>query len=121
MKTAVAIFFLVLLVSIQTPVGQLFKLPKLIEHFVKHKNQNGESFMSFLQDHYAPGHNDSDLPEDDQLPFKNIAFYSISNAIVPGVIKADVFIRLSGDKKLVAPDVYTPQQHLTSIFHPPRG
>lgn len=120
MRTATTIFLLVLLVSVQTPVGQLFKLPNLIEHFMKHQKQDGVSLITFLQDHYTPDHNDADLPEDEQLPFKNFTFYIIGYAIVPGVIKTSVFNSLPADKKVIFPDTYAPQQHLARIFHPPR-
>ena len=120
MKSTATIFLLVLMVSIQTPIGQLFKLPLLIEHFIKHQKQDGISLLSFLADHYAADHNDADLPEDDQLPFKNISFHSIGYAIVTPVIHANVLAPLSHEKKIIFPDSYTPQQHLESIFHPPR-
>ena len=121
MRRGVAIFFLVLLVSAQTPVGQLLKLPNLIEHFIKHQQQNEVSFIAFLIDHYRPDHNDTDLPEDQQLPFKNITFYSIGYAVVPCAIKANAIIALVVDKKILFTDSYTPQQHLGGIFHPPRA
>ena len=120
MRTAAAIFFFVLLVSTQTPVGQLFKLPLLIEHFVKHQKQEGVSILAFLADHYSSNHKDADLPEDEQLPFKSITFYPVGNAIVPGTVKAIVTLPLPVDKQVIYPETYTPQQHLGSIFHPPR-
>ena len=120
MKKCAAIFLLVLLVSIQTPAGQVFKLPILIEHFMNHQRQDGVSLLGFLQDHYAPNHHDADLPEDEQLPFKNITFYTIGYAIVPGVIRTTVFVEPTGNKKVIFPETYAPQQHLGSIFHPPR-
>ena len=83
MKFLTTIFLLVLLVSIQTPIGQLFKLPLLIEHFIKHQKQDGVSLFSFLEDHYVLVHNDADRQEDERLPFKNISFYSISYEVVP--------------------------------------
>ena len=120
MRTGVTIFFLVLLVSVQTPVGQLFKLPLLIEHFIKHQKQDNVSLLGFLQEHYSSDHNDADLPEDEQLPFKNITFFTIGFAIVPCVVKSQVFVPLIADKKVIFRDTYAPQQHLGSIFHPPR-
>ena len=120
MKNAATLFLIVLLVSIQTPVGQFFKLPLLIEHFIKHQKQDGVSIIDFLGNHYLVDHNDADLPEDEQLPFKNITFNSIGYAIVTPVIQANVFVPLPADKEINFPDIYTPQQHLASIFHPPR-
>ena len=121
MRTVAAIFFLLLLVSIQTPIGQLFKLSLLIEHFVKHQKADGISLINFLEDHYTADHNDADLPEDEELPFKSIIYYSLGYAILPGVISTNVFVTLSGGKKIIFRDIYTPQQHLAHIFHPPRG
>jgi len=120
MKNGATILLLILMVSIQTPIGQLFKLPLLVEHFVKHQEQDGVSFFGFLADHYATDHNDRDFPEDEQLPFKRITFYSIGYAIVTPVIQTTVFACLLADKKVVFRNTYTAQQHLTGIFHPPR-
>lgn len=120
MKSAVTIFLLVLMVAIQTPLGQLFKLPLLIEHYIKHQKQDGVSLIAFLEDHYASDHKDADLPEDEQLPFKNITFYSIGYAIVQPIVQTNVLASLPTEKKIIFPDTYTPQQHLGSIFHPPR-
>lgn len=120
MRTAVTIFLLVLMASIQTPAGQLLKLPLLIEHFIKHQKQNGVSIVVFLDEHYSTNHNDDDKPEDEQLPFKNITFYAIGYAIMPDVIKANAMAALPGDKKVIFGEIYAPQQHLARIFHPPR-
>jgi len=108
------------MVSIQTPVGQLFKLPFLIEHFTKYQKQDGISLFAFLQDHYASNHNDADLPEDEQLPFKSITFYTIGYAIVPGIFKTTALLHLPAGKKNYPSETYVPQQHLVRIFHPPR-
>jgi hypothetical protein len=121
MRNAATIFLLVLLVLIQTPIGQLFKFPLLVEHFIKHQRQQGISFLGFLQDHYVTDHNDADLPEDEELPFKNVPFYSIGYAIITPVIRPKTVTPLPVEKKFIFTDIYTPQQHLASIFHPPRA
>ncbi len=120
MRRGVSIFLLILLVATQTPMGQVFKFPNLIEHFFKHKKQNGVSLLDFLKDHYKANHNDADLPEDQQLPFKDITFQSIVIAIVPDTIKTAAVTSTPLEEKTSAIDFYTPQQHLGSIFHPPR-
>lgn len=120
MRSAFTIFLLVLMVSIQTPLGQLFKLPFLMEHYRKHQKQDGVSFIAFLSDHYASDHKDADLPEDEQLPFKNVTFYSIGYALVSPILQTNVFATFPIGKKIVFSDTYTPQQHSGSIFHPPR-
>lgn len=92
----------------------------LIEHYIKHQKQDGVSLIDFLEDHYASNHKDADLPEDEQLPFKNTTFYNIGYAIVTPIVQTNVLAPLTTEKKVVLPDTYTPQQHLGSIFHPPR-
>ena len=111
---------MVLLVSTQTPVGQLFKLPFLIEHFIKHQKKEGTSVLGFFHEHYTSDHNDADLPEDEQLPFKTIILSNLGNAIVPSVAKADFSLPVICVGKIILSDAYSPQQHLNTIFHPPR-
>ena len=43
------------------------------------------SFIGFLEVHYASDHQDAELPEDEQLPFKNTTFSSIDHAVVTPV------------------------------------
>ena len=117
---ATTIFLLTVMVSIQTPLGQLFKLPLLIEHYIKHQKQDGVSLIGFLKDHYASNHKDADLPEDEQLPFKNTTYHNIAYAIVTLDVHTNIVAPLAIEKKIVLPDTFTPQQHSGSIFHPPR-
>jgi hypothetical protein len=119
-KQAATIFLLVLIASIQTPFGQLFKLPLLIEHYIKHQKQDGVSLLDFLEDHYASNHKDADSSEDEQLPFKNTTFQNMGYAIVTPIVKANVVVSLPAEKRIVLPDSDIPQQHSGSIFHPPR-
>jgi hypothetical protein len=119
MKTVASIFLIVFL-SAQTPLGQVFKLPLLIEHFYEHKQQSGVSLISFIIDHYSHEHHDADKSEDQQLPFKTVVLCSIGSAIVPAAIQSDFSIQTGCPQKIAVNDVHTPQQHLCSIFHPPR-
>jgi hypothetical protein len=109
-----------LLLSIQTPIGQFLKLPALIEHYLKHQEQEQISLFEFLDEHYTAGHDDEDLPEDQRLPFKNIEFFAMGYAVVPAVIYTDAAIEVPAEKKYIFPRTYSPQQHLNNIFHPPR-
>lgn len=120
MKKTATIFLLVLMVSIQTPLGQLFKLPLLVEHYMKHQKQYSVSLIGFLEEHYASNHKDADWPEDEQLPFKNITFHSIGYAIVSPIAQTNALVPTPVEKDIIFPDSSIPQQHLGSIFHPPR-
>ncbi|MBN8666217.1 MAG: hypothetical protein J0M30_01860 [Chitinophagales bacterium] len=121
MKRFVTILLLGLLISLQTPVGQFFKIPLLIEHFLKHNEANGLSFMGFLAEHYASGHMDADLDEDEQLPFKQIILFSIGFALVSPVIQSGFSVILLKPEKIIFHKNYNPRRHLAGIFHPPRG
>jgi hypothetical protein len=120
MKRAATIFFLVL-VAIQTPAIELFRLPFLVEHFIKHQDKEGDSLLDFLDEHYAKNHQDADSREDEQLPFKNLSFYQIANAELPKVHFPDSGIPPVPGKKPVFNDDHLPQQQLAGIFHPPRA
>lgn len=121
MRKAATIFLLVLLVSLQTPLGQFFKLPFLIEHYVKHQRQEGVTLFAFLEAHYASNHKDTDLPEDENLPFKNWAVHSIGYAIVTPVAQPNVPAAEVPQEKIAFAEAHTPQQHFGSVFHPPRA
>lgn len=119
MKT-VAYILLAIFLSAQTPLGQVFKLPVLIEHFSWHQKQDGVSLWEFLIDHYSQKHHDADWPEDEQLPFKTIVLCSIGFAILPALPKQNFVFKFYTPRNELLNDVHKPQQHLCSIFHPPR-
>lgn len=120
MKRAAVILPLMFLVLVQTPVGQVLKLPLLIEHYLKHQAKESTSVSVFFKMHYATNHRDADWPEDQQLPFKNINFNSIGFALVTPIIQPAAVAVLPADEQFPALYTYSPQQHLASIFHPPR-
>ena len=109
------------MVSIQTPLGQLFKLPLLIEHYLKHQSKDGDSFAEFMYEHYKSSHDDDDSAEDQQLPFKNITFHSIGHAIAPDLNATNVVIPFTADAKVIVPDNFVQQQYLINVFRPPRA
>ena len=115
MKAVAVIFLVTLMSSTQTPVGQLFKLPLLIEHFIKHQNQKSLSLLAFLEEHYISEHRDADMPEDERLPFKTIILFTMGSAIVPEVVKAGFCDFTTAEKKVILPQVYSSQQHLSSM------
>lgn len=120
MRTATTIFLLVLFTATQTPLGQLLKLPVLMEHFYKHKKQEGTSLLEFLSDHYATAHNDADQAEDETLPFKTLLLPGIGVALLPEVAKTDFALAFGIPAKVMLQQCYSSQQHLSRIFHPPR-
>ena len=67
-----AIFFLLVYALGATPIGQICKLPALVEHFQQHETEKKDlSILSFLKMHYFNGDPiDADHEEDMKLPFK---------------------------------------------------
>jgi hypothetical protein len=118
MKTAASILLFVLL-SAQTPFGQVFKLPLLVEHFIKHQQRSGTSLFTFIIDHYSHEHQDADRSEDGQLPFKSLLVLNMASAIVPPLVKADFAVKPNAVPKTALNLSRTPQKHLSRIFHPP--
>src|SRR5690348_13094908 len=98
MRNMISILLMLFLLSVLTPAGQLLKIPMLVTHFVKHQKQEGCSFFAFLQDHYSADHNDGDRQDDEQLPFRNMDYYAIGYAVLPGVIKAGEFFSFFSNK-----------------------
>jgi hypothetical protein len=121
MKVIAAISFFVLLTFTQTPLGQLLKLPVLVEHYYKHKKVENVSLSQFLNDHYNTKHNDADQAEDDQLPFKTVLLQNMGFAIVPSILRTDFALNANVPVTTRLKNTYTPQQHLCCIFHPPRA
>lgn len=73
MKKYLSILFLsVYLLSI-TQLGELIKLPLLVEHYLEHKQQNSNlTILNFLRIHYQAQHVfDADYDKDMKLPFKS--------------------------------------------------
>jgi hypothetical protein len=120
MRTTIGISILLLMVSVQTPFGQLLKLPLLVEHFLEHKEKQRISFRYFIQDHYTGSHSDTDLPDDEQLPFKSISLYNIGYAMMPGQIVYKVYFGNYPADKIKVADSFIRCAFAGNIFHPPK-
>lgn len=86
-KRFATILLLFLFVTYGTELYQLYKLPFLVQHFIKHKHEDKNlSLIQFLAIHYTHGDvNDKDMQEDMKLPFKTCCHSSVLtiNAVVP--------------------------------------
>ena len=78
MKKIAAILLVFLFMCANTSIGQLLKIPNLIEHYNEHKNElttASISFIDFLESHYSK--NAENNPEEHQdLPFKTFEITS---------------------------------------------
>ena len=74
MNKLIAIFLLTIFLCAYTSIGQLLKVPNLIEHYKEHKSEvsnNSISFIQFIKAHYSKNseHNHN---EHEDLPFKTV-------------------------------------------------
>lgn len=123
MRKAVSIFFLLIFLVFVTEAGQLFKLPLLVQHYLKHqRSENGLSFAGFLKTHYLQDHKeDGDKKQDRQLPFKTMNPENICTSFLqPEAPSIKAFEPPVG--KLLS--AYLPEFFLSGkpsgIFRPPR-
>jgi len=121
MKRVIAIFFLFLFAVSFTELGQLVKIPALVQHFYSHQQTGSTSFIAYLLAHYSSHGDDGDNKEDMQLPFKMaISTPSLVAGLPsngPQVIKS---IRIIREIKSVPEQSFIPPIPVFSIFHPPR-
>jgi hypothetical protein len=83
-KTGIFIILLVLCIN-NISLGQAYKLPVLINHFIEHhERDNRVTFLDFLSMHYwGKDINDNDQDKDMQLPFKDFSNNPVQIAFCP--------------------------------------
>lgn len=75
-KNIITLLFLLVFVYSNTEIGQLFKIPNLVQHYLEHQNhkeQHTLSFIDFAISHYNNLQQHDDVDDHDQhenLPFK---------------------------------------------------
>jgi len=108
-----------------TQVGQLVKIPFLVQHYLEHKAENaGISLLTFLRIHYnEKKEKDSDYEKDMQLPFKVIdnSTLTLVNNLPPQKMEFKVKPTVD-DYTFHTPyhPVFTAQTACGDIFQPPR-
>lgn len=113
-----------------TEIGQLLKLPNLVNHFLEHRNDKnddeyGISFIDFLKNHYNENNQHSDNAKHDHqnLPFKTTNCNSINTVI--GMVQQTVFALHTAIIISIKKVVFCKEQHYTSksfgsIWQPPK-
>lgn len=74
MNKLIALFLLFIFMCANTSIGQLLKIPYLIEHYKEHKNETTNisiSFIDFIKLHYSKNAEHSHEEHHD-LPFKTL-------------------------------------------------
>lgn len=74
MRKPFAAFLLLTYALTSTELGQLLKLPILVDHYRQHRQEEKElAFSDFLIGHYQASEPDLDYEQDMKLPFKKSA------------------------------------------------
>lgn len=70
MTKLVSFFLITVFLCANTSIGQLLKVPNLIEHYIEHKNEvDTNSFVEFIKLHYSKNSQNNEK-EHQNLPFK---------------------------------------------------
>ncbi len=123
-RNLIAILFLSILISSNSELHQLFKIPILISHFIEHKKEDRSiSFIAFLKMHYKTvSEKDKDYDRDMQLPFKadNCNFVGMTFYHHKTSIEINNKEQLVDKQHRCFDDQFISSQVLNSIWQPPR-
>lgn len=118
------LYILILLINFNSCfLGQLLKVPVLIEHYAEHQQRSGNlSFSDFIAMHYlGQDIDDNDDDRDMQLPFKKVDSHSHYMVYIPGRVYTSAFSVSPADSHFVKN--YKAHFHtnpsLGSVFRPP--
>lgn len=118
------IFALLAYLSFATSAKEFFKLPKLIEHYYNHGQENDNySLLSFLILHYyQETGTDKDAKEDSELPFKTVAENPSTIAVHKPSFSTAIVHNLTVTKTEFSIERKTgmPVEYVHAIWHPPR-
>ena len=116
MKKIIAIFLITIFLCANTSIGQLLKVPNLLEHYKEHQislGNNTISFVHFLKLHYSKKFQNNQEEDHQNLPFKTfdnvtsvlftISFNDIQIQLIKSIItcKQKFFYNKSFKSKLV--------------------
>ncbi|WP_072783748.1 hypothetical protein [Flavobacterium haoranii] len=114
MKKIIAIFLITIFLCANTSIGQLLKVPNLLEHYKEHQKKvatSSISFVQFLKLHYSKKF-ENNQEEHQNLPFKTfdnvtsvftISFINLQIQLIKSIItcKQKFFYNKSFKSKLV--------------------
>lgn len=121
MRRFATICLLLLFCSVYTELGQVWKLPFLVQHFYTHQQQEGSTLAHFLFEHYGKSHEDEDKADDMKLPFKTVLDSPSVIAVTP-LNKLELERpEIPGVPRFVPiHTLFVPSLFARQVFHPPR-
>jgi len=128
-KRIITLSLILLQLFTTTEMGELFKLPVLIQHYFEHDEKDDDhlTFFAFIREHYAEMHAAATQNHSDQhkkLPFKvmDCGFFSSITATVPLTYFASEFPVINYSTIITTknnPSTYF--HYLANIWQPPRA
>lgn len=126
MKEKAAILLMAIYFFGATNACQLLKLPLLVTHYIKHKQESPYITLgSFFKMHYVDKQPfDADYAQDMQLPFKSTpdVIFHPTPSLVPVLPKVELTVPAPGSviQPIINDDI-PPSLAAAAIFQPPRA
>lgn len=125
MKKVIVIFFIFSFLGANTALGEIFKLPLLIHHYIEHNQEDDDnSIIGFLAEHYGEDinhHHHDNHNDHDHLPFKTINSSVGQTAyILPLFIESTKLVHRKKLKTPVFQEQNYSNAYLDSIWQPPK-
>ena len=127
-KSLIATSLLLLQLFSTTELGELFKLPALVQHYFEHESEHDhESIFQFLKEHYAELHatqNWLHAGHHKQLPFKatDHGYLVITFSIVPKIYSGTESLTFFTRQAVITLKDSSPHSYfLSDIWQPPRA
>lgn len=125
LKKIFAILAVTIYLMVTTQVGQLLKLPLLVEHYFEHKRiDKCITFLEFMQMHYLKDEsNNPDYARDMQLPFKTVEVNSIISFVLMPMFEFQLFnLELNNYSSIIASyQHWHPGMFFDPIWQPPKS
>ena len=126
LKRLISILLFVVYLLSATEAHQLLKLPIMVQHFIKHKEENRSiTFAQFIELHYFSGNpRDADYDEDMKLPFKTADNCSanFSPVVEPTTTFSPIppIAFITQSVQIPALNQLNPSAFVNAIFQPPK-
>jgi hypothetical protein len=123
MNKVIALFLISVFLCANTSIGQLLKVPNLLEHYKEYKSEvttNSNSFIQFIKVHYSKN-TDNNQKEHQNLPFKTFdnsihVLFTFSNVS----FQLEIIKSLISEKKKYFYKNSFKSNLFTSIWLPPK-
>jgi hypothetical protein len=116
-KSFIALSFVLLQLFTTTGMGELFKLPLLIQHYFEHDEKDDhQSFVNFILEHYAEMHATAEKNHADH--HKKLPFHTIDSNCFNQITATVPAFCLNGEFFIISdPTVNTTRKKSSVYFH----